>query len=262
MTDGDTTVLMTITAPKITNSKINRKDFTDFPLFMETHFAWIDNLIWFVGFVLELAVFVLAKRPAWKRLQMLRVYSGFRASADIALFIISRDWPSQYNRADWDLQALGYVLMGLLVIQIADENIVNRRWGMTMYFMALMTVLIVAGGVVAFADSTSPLLRLTRFADGISLLSLVPAFRKRGLPRPFLRMAIALGAILAIDFGCSTIQAFDHWRHWDIVARLYDAGLILGWAGLTWVAAIAPSPHFRKTGEAPEDLASHPESLP
>lgn len=231
---------------------------------METHFELIDKLFWLFGAVIEMAVFILACRMrSWGNIKMLAVFAGFRSFYEVALLGVMMAMPHLYARAFWTMEIIGYLIAGLLAVQIADRNRLNRHQPVMLLY-SLMTMTALAIGTLSLIDSqlTSQMLRLARFADGICILNLFPAFRRRRIPQPYFRVALCIVFLTAGDMVCRTVQAFAGWAYWDIIARSYTVIQLLGWTALLWVVASPKSHPYRRSSRKAGALSpsDHPES--
>lgn len=212
-----------------------------------TQFELIDKLLWAAGFLAESMVFLAwCRSKIWRPVFMVGVYAGFRAAAEIAMFVIWRSAPQRYEATAWMIYGTGYILMALLAIQLSEVNRLNRRNLFFTFYCLTTTTAIVIGiaGILVPLVSTPALLRLARFADAVCVLNLLPALR-RTMPRPYARVALVLMTLLVADFLCSQWQAMDEWHHWNIVSRAYSVTQLLGWLFLASVLYGARSHHYR-----------------
>jgi hypothetical protein len=218
-----------------------------------THFELFDYVLWAAGFLAEVAVLTAWVRGViWRPLVMLGVFAGFRAAAEVVMLMVHLRWPGHYETTAWMVFGAGYILMAMLAVQLSELNRMNRRnLFFTFYCVTTITaILIGVAGVIYPLSPTPMLLRLARFADGVCFLNLLPALRKT-MPRHYAHLALVFMALLAADFLCSQWQAWDGWKHWTLISRVYVLGQLTGWTALYEVLSAGRShPYFRRANSA------------
>jgi len=183
--------------------------------YFSMNLPWYEYGLWFAVIIAKAVLFYVC-RPIQK-MAFLKIFTVYTLLYELIAGVIFFIYPKEYNQFIWILDFIKYYLYAMLATQLA--TIKEHKYVSIYSFMGLCTI---AFGFVYSVQihNTESLLRLVRFIDGICIgIASLVTFQK--MEKLYKNIAIGLSGILAGDFLCSTIQAYDQWKHWAVVRPLY-----------------------------------------